>query len=437
MSAAGSSSSRSRSQTRARLTGKPTSRPVGVEPSEETHAHGKRNRAESVTAGICFTLTQEQRELQQLAHEFAERELRPIASEWDDREDFPPDLLAKAARLGLTSYSIPREYGGGDVGAITASLIAEELSWGCAGLAAGFLSTMFPVRPLRRFGTEAQRERYLSWLADESGTVAAIAFTEPHAGSDVNAIRAEARRDGDELVLSGEKVYVTNGGIADVTVVFAKLDGAITAFVLEKGDPGVRPGRKERKLGLRASYTGSLLLDEARIPADRILGEEGQGFLVAMDFFEVSRPQVAASAVGVARAALEYATAYARERQAFGKPVIARQGVSFKLAEIAMEVEAARLLVWRACAAVDAGEDAGLLGSYAKAFAADTAMRATTEAVQVLGGAGVMRDHPVEKWLRDAKVFQIVEGTSEIQRQIVAMYLRHGWTERPRPGKSS
>jgi alkylation response protein AidB-like acyl-CoA dehydrogenase len=387
-------------------------------------------------AGISFRLTAEQRELKRLAHEFAERELRPIAGEWDEREDFPPDLLAKAAGLGLTSYSIPRKYGGGGVGAVTASLIAEELSWGCAGLAGGILSTMFPVRPLRRFGTEAQRRRYLPWLAAENGTVAAIAFTEPHAGSDVNAIRAEARRDGDEVVLSGEKVYVTNGGIADVTVVFAKLDGALTAFLLEKGDRGVEAGRKERKLGLRASYTGSIVLDGARIPVDRILGAEGKGFLVAMDFFEASRPQVAASAVGLARAALEYATAYAREREAFGKPVIAQQGVSFKLAEIAIEVEAARLLVWRACAAVDEDVDAGLLGSYAKAFAADTAMRATTEAVQVLGGAGAMRDHPVEKWFRDAKVFQIVEGTSEIQRQIVATYLRHGWAERPRPEKS-
>ena len=378
------------------------------------------------TGGISFRLTPEQQEAQQLAHEFAERELRPIAAEWDERDDFPRDLLGKAARLGLSSYSIPREYGGGGVDAVTASLIAEELSWGCAGLAAGILSTMFPVRPLRRFGTEAQKERYLPWLADEKGTVAAIAFTEPHTGSDIAAIRAEARHDGDELVLSGEKVYVTNGGVADVTVVFAKLEGSITAFLLEKGDPGVNAGRKERKLGLRASYTGSIVLDDARIPADRILGEQGQGFLVAMDFFEVSRPQVAASAVGVARAALEYATEYAREREAFGKPLIARQGISFKLADAAMEIEAARLLVWRACAAVDADEDAGLLGSYAKAFAADTAMRATTEAVQVLGGAGVMRDHPVEKWLRDAKVFQIVEGTSEIQRHVIAGYLRRG-----------
>lgn len=386
----------------------------------------------TTSAGISFELTGDQRDLQALAHEFAERELRPIAAEWDERDAFPPDLLARAARLGLTSYKIPGEHGGGGVDHVTAALIAEELSWGCAALAATIGATMFPVRPLLAFGTEAQRARYLPMLASEDGCLAAIAFTEPHAGSDLNAIRATARRDGHAYVLDGEKCYVTNGGIADLTVVFAKLDGAITAFLLERGDPGVHAGRKERKVGLRASYTGSVVLEGARIPADRLLGEEGGGFLVAMDFFEVSRPQVAAAAVGVARAALEYAAEYARGREAFGRPLIAKQGVSFKLAEVAMEIEAARLLVWRACSALDAGRDAGLLGSYAKAFAADTAMRATTEAVQVLGGAGIMRDHPVEKWMRDAKVFQIVEGTSEIQRQIVATYLAHGWTERPR-----
>lgn len=373
---------------------------------------------------IAFTPTDEQRELQALAHEFAERELRPVAAEWDEREDFPPELLAQAARLGLTSYAIPVEHGGGGVGHVTAALIAEELAWGCAALAATITATMFPVRPLLRFGTPEQQARYLPRLASEEGTLAAIAFTEAHAGSDVQAMHATARRDGADYVLDGEKVYVTNGGVADVTVVFAKLDGSITAFLLEKDDPGVVAGRKERKLGLRASYTGSIVLDGARIPRDRLLGDEGEGFAVALDFFAASRPQVAASAVGVARAALEYATAYAREREAFGRPILARQGVSFKLAEAAMEVEAARLLVWRACAALDAGEDAGLLGSYAKGYAADAAMRVATEAVQVLGGAGIMRDHPVEKWLRDAKVFQIVEGTSEIQRQIVAGYLR-------------
>ncbi len=372
---------------------------------------------------ISFELTEEQRSLQALAHEFAERELRAIAAECDARNAFPPELLRKAAALGLTSYAVPEEHGGGGASAVTSALIAEELSWGCAGLAAAILATMFPVRPLIRFGSDEQRSRYLPLLASQEGTLAAIAFTESHAGSDLNAMRSSARRDGGNFLLSGEKCYVTNGGIAEVTVVFAKLDGAVTAFLVERGDPGVLLGRKEEKLGLRASYTGSLVLDDARIPADRLLGDEGQGFEIAIDFFRVSRPQVAASAVGVARAAFEYATDYARGREAFGKPLISKQGISFKLAEMGMEIEAARLLTWRACAAVDEGEDAGLLGSYAKAFAADAAMRATTDAVQVLGGAGIMRDHPVEKWLRDAKVFQIVEGTSEIQRLVAARYL--------------
>jgi len=375
-------------------------------------------------AGIAFELSPEQRELRELAHDFAARELRPIAREWDEREDCPPELLGKAAALGLTSHAIPPEYGGGGVSAVTSSLIAEELSWGCAGLSAPIGATMFPVRPLLRSGTEEQKQRWLPRLASEHGCLAAIAFTEPGAGSDVAGIEATARRDGDEYVLNGEKCYVTNGGIAELTVVFAKLERGITAFLVEVGDSGVSAGRKEPKLGLRASYTGSILLDEARLPADRLLGEEGEGFAIALDFFMHSRPQVSASAVGIARAAFEYATGYANERRAFGKPLIAKQGVSFKLADMAMQVEASRLLVWRAAAALDAREDAGLLGSYAKAFAADAAMTVTTDAVQVLGGAGIMRDHPVEKWMRDAKVLQIVEGTSEIQRHVITQYLR-------------
>jgi alkylation response protein AidB-like acyl-CoA dehydrogenase len=375
---------------------------------------------------ISFVLSGEQRELRRAAHEFAERELRPIAAEWDEREEYPPDLLGKAARVGLTAYAIPSAYGGGGADAVASALISEELSWGCAGLASTIQATMFPVRPLLRYGSDEQRAKYLPLLAREEGTLAAIAFTEVHAGSDLSAIRAEARRDGAGYVLSGEKVYVTNGGIAELTLVFAKLDGEITAFLVERGDAGVSAGRKERKVGLRASYTGSILLEDARVPLDRLLGAEGQGFEIALDFFQASRPQVAAGAVGVARAAFEHATEYAREREAFGRPILGRQGVGFKLADMAMQVEAARLLVWRACAALDAGEDAGLLGSYAKAYAADAAMSVTTDAVQVLGGAGIMRDHPVEKWMRDAKVFQIVEGTSEIQRQIVTRYLSHG-----------
>src|SRR5439155_16296264 len=280
----------------------PTLRRTSPVPSSTSAAESSSSPSDARHHGvISFALTSEQRDLQRVAREFAERELRPIAAEWDEREDFPPDLLAKAARVGLTSYAIPAQYGGGDADAVTSALIAEELSWGCAGLAGTIQATMFPVRPLLRFGTDAQRDRYLPLLAREDGTLAAIAFTEPHAGTDLVSIRAEARRDGDAYALSGEKVYVTNGGIADVTVVFAKLDGAISAFLVEREDPGVQAGRKERKLGLRASYTGSLVLDEARIPADRLIGEEGQGFEIALDFFQASRPQVASAAVGVAR----------------------------------------------------------------------------------------------------------------------------------------
>jgi alkylation response protein AidB-like acyl-CoA dehydrogenase len=230
----------------------------------------------SLAAGIGFELSAEQRELRDLAHDFAEKELRPVAREWDEREDCPRELLAKAAALGLTSHAIPAEYGGGGVAAVTSSLIAEELSWGCAGLAAPIGATMFPVRPLLRSGTEGQKQRWLTRLASEEGCLAAIAFTEPGAGSDVSGIQASARRDGGDYVLSGEKCYVTNGGIAELTIVFAKLDGAITAFLVETGDPGVSAGRKEPKLGLRSSYTGSILFDEARLPADRLLGEEGE-----------------------------------------------------------------------------------------------------------------------------------------------------------------
>ena len=379
----------------------------------------------SAAAGISFEPTGEQRALQALAHEFAERELRPIAREWDDKEDCPAELLGKAAALGLTSHAIPAEYGGGGVSAVTSSLIAEELSWGCAGLAAPIGATMFPVRPLLRSGSEEQKQRWLPRLASAEGCLAAIAFTEPGAGSDVMGIQATARRDGRRVRPERREVlrHERRHRRADDRL----REAGRTRSRPSWSRPATRAssaGRKEPKLGLRASYTGSILLDDARLPADRILGDEGEGFAIAMDFFMHSRPQVAASALGIARAAFEYATEYANERRAFGKPLIAKQGVSFKLADMAIQVEAARLLVWRAAAALDAGDDAGLLGSYAKAFAADAAMSITTDAVQVLGGAGIMRDHPVEKWMRDAKVLQIVEGTSEIQRHVIVQYLR-------------
>jgi alkylation response protein AidB-like acyl-CoA dehydrogenase len=379
--------------------------------------------ARVAAAGISFDLTPEQRELRDLAHDFAERELRPIAREWDDREDCPPELLGKAAALGLTSHAIPVEYGGGGVAAVTSSLIAEELSWGCAGLSAPIGATMFPVRPLVRSGTPAQKERWLTRLASEEGCLAAIAFTEPGAGSDVAAIQSTARLDGDEYILNGEKCYVTNGGIAELTVIFAKLEGGITAFLVEAGDPGVSAGRKEPKLGLRASYTGSILLDEARIPADRLLGEEGEGFAIAMDFFMHSRPQVAASALGIARAAFEYATEYANERRAFGKPLISKQGVSFKLADMAVELRAAELLTLDAAWKFDQKTVTDMDMAMAKLKATEVLAFIADEAIQIHGGMGLMDDLPLERIWRDARVERIWEGTSEIQRHIISRSL--------------
>jgi acyl-CoA dehydrogenase len=373
--------------------------------------------------GISFALTDEQRELQRAAREFAARELRPIAAQWDERENYPPDLLGKAASVGLTSYAIPAEHGGGGADSVTSALISEELSWGCAGLAATIQATMFPVRPLLRFGTDAQRTRYLPLLAREEGALAAIAFTEAQAGSDLSATRAEARRDGDAYVLSGEKVYVTNGGIADLTVVFAKLDGELTAFLLEAGDPGVTAGRKERKLGLRASYTGSVVLDGARLPADRLVGREGQGLEIALDFFQASRPQVAAGAVGVARAAFEHATGYAREREAFGRPIIRRQGVGFKLADMASELRAAELMTLHAAWKYDQGTATDADIAMAKLKATEMLAMVADEAIQIHGGMGLMDELPLERIWRDARIERIWDGTSEIQRHIISRSL--------------
>jgi alkylation response protein AidB-like acyl-CoA dehydrogenase len=389
---------------------------------------------------IGFELTDEQAALRDAAHGFAERELRPIAAEWDARDGFPRELVRAAAELGLTCYGLPAEHGGGGLDAVTCAIVGEELAWGDPGLSASFGGAALCGAPIALAGTEEQKARWLPRLCSREGALGAIAFSEPHAGSDVAAIRTRAVRDGDGYRLTGEKAYITNGGIAELYVVFATLDpelgaAGITAFVVEGDAPGLRAGRKEQKIGLRASHTGSVHLDGVRVETDAVLGGEGGGFPLALRFFERSRPQIAASAVGLARAAYEHAGAYAREREAFGKPIARLQGVGFKLAEMGMLVEASRLLTWRACALLDAGEEAGLAGSWAKAFAADAAMRVATDAVQVLGAAGLMRDHPVERWMRDAKVLQIVEGTSEVQREIAARHVAAGVLA-PAPSRS-
>ncbi|MBX3014460.1 MAG: acyl-CoA dehydrogenase family protein [Caldilineaceae bacterium] len=378
---------------------------------------------------IGFQLSEEQAQLCQVARQFATAEIRAAAAAYDEHEETPWPVLKKAAQMGLTTYRYPERYGGGGIESlVTACLITEELSWGCAGIANVLLGCDTVALPLLLTGTAAQKERYLPWLCDTRQTkLCAFALTEAEAGSDVTAIRTTAKREGDSYLLNGQKRYITFGGIADLYLVFAKVETAgITAFLVEKNTPGLTAGKNERKLGMRASATCDVLLENVRVPAENRLGQEGQGFYIAMKTFEYNRPLIASLALGVARAAYEYALAYAKQRVQFNKPIIANQAISFLLADMATEIEAARLLIWKAAWLIDQGQSANAPASMAKAYAADLAMQVTTDAVQILGGNGLMRDYPVEKWMRDAKILQIVEGTSQIQRMIIAQLLAVG-----------
>jgi alkylation response protein AidB-like acyl-CoA dehydrogenase len=376
---------------------------------------------------IDFTLTEEQAHMRQLAHRFAEREIRPIAVEYDETEETPWPVLQEAAQIGLISYQYPEAYGGGGVQSIlTSALIAEELAWGCLGVATAIVGAGLAAVPIMIAGTPEQKERYIPLFCDPNHVrLGSFALTEPEAGSDAAAVRTTAVRDGDHYVLNGQKRFITHGGIADLYAIFATLDPGsghrgMTAFLVEADMPGVSAGKKERKMGMRASHTGDVILEDVRVPVENRLGEEGQGFYIAMKSFEHTRPIVAACAVGVARAAYEYAFQYAGERVQFGKPLMAKQAIRFMLADMAIDIDAARLLTWRAAWMADQGKPCNVQASMAKAFAADMAMRTTTDAVQVLGGYGYMREYPVEKWMRDAKILQIVEGTSQIQRVVIS-----------------
>ena len=382
---------------------------------------------------IGFELTEEQEQMRQLAHRFAEEEIRPVAGEYDESEEMPWPVIEKSAEIGLTSFHYPEKFGGGGVDSLlTTCIVAEELAWGCLGIGMSILTLGLAAIPILLAGDEEQKSRYIPWFCD-SGQVKAGAFalTEPEAGSDVASIRTTAKRDGDEYVLSGQKRFITLGGIADLYVVFASLDPgagheAISAFIVEANTPGLSAGKKEKKMGMRASHTGDVILEEVRVPTKNRLGEEGEGFFIAMRAFGHSRPLVAVAAVGLARAAYEYAMDYAQQRVQFGKPIIAKQAIRFMLADMATEIDAARLLVWRAAWMVDQGKPCNVPASMAKVYAADMAMKVTTDAVQILGGYGYMREYPVEKWMRDAKILQIVEGTSQIQKVIISQMLAMG-----------
>ncbi len=378
-----------------------------------------------------YNLTEEERMVQQLAHEFAEKEIRPNAPYYDEHEEFPWEIVKKASALGLATGIF-----GGGASELSSVIIAEELSWGCAGIALAIGASGLAAAAIQGIGTEEQKAKFLAMSISSDGNVrlGAMGLTEPEAGSDVQAIATTAVRDGDDYVLNGTKRFITNGGIADVHVIFATEDkskgwGGLAAFVVEKGTPGLSEGTVWKKMGIRASHTADVILEDCRVPAMNRLGPEPgskeaqtmPGALGALKMLERTRPIVGAFALGIAKAALEYATAYAKERKQFGKPLIAHEGIAFKLADMAMAYDSARLLVHRAMWM--GSRDEPMLraeGSMAKCYASDAAMRITIEALQICGGYGYMREFPLEKWVRDAKIFQIFEGTNEIQRLVIS-----------------
>jgi acyl-CoA dehydrogenase len=372
-------------------------------------------------------LSDEQREIQRVCREFAAREIRPISLAVDEADtELPREVWAKAAGLGLTSFMLPEEYGGaGMTDCVTGCIVQEELSHGCSGIGNLITSNGFFAEPVLALGSEAQKERWLSPLAGEDPPFTALAITEPQSGSDAASIRTRARRVEGGYVLSGQKAWISNGGVSRYYVIFATVEPGsghrgITAFLVCDDDEGLRCGPPLRKMGQRAIPNCELFLDDVFVPEDRRLGEEGQGFSGLMHTFDRSRVTLAASATGLARAALEYAVDYAKEREQFGKPIGQHQAVGFRLADMALRVDASRLLTWRAAQLVDRGERVTKEAAMAKLHASETAMWCTWAAVQTLGGWGYSREYPVEKWMRDAKLEEIEEGTSDIQRLVIS-----------------
>ena len=379
---------------------------------------------EQATGGISFALSDEQKALRELAREFAEKEIRPKAAEYDEHSTHPADLIAKAHEIGLMNVHLPEAYGGPALPGFAGMLIGEELSWGCAGIAVSIVANTLGSAPVVLAGTDEQKQQWLPRLAEEP-ILCSFGLSEPDAGSDVARIKTTAERRGDEYVLSGSKTFITNAGHAAWTVVFAKTDPSkghrgLSAFIVPMDAPGVTVEKHLDKMGQRATDTSAFSLQDVVVPVANRLGEEGDGFKVAMRTLDATRPGTAAGAVGVAQAAYDLAVDYAKERVTFGVPIAMHQGVNFLIADMATDIEAARLLTWQAAWSLDQGKRATLHSSFAKRFAADTAMKVTTDAVQVLGGYGYIKEYPAEKLMRDAKLFQIYEGTSQIQRLVIA-----------------
>ncbi|MGB6340082.1 MAG: acyl-CoA dehydrogenase family protein [Candidatus Aminicenantaceae bacterium] len=373
---------------------------------------------------IDFSLTEEQKALQEMAREFALKEMRPNAAKYDKGDEFSEDVMQKAFEVGFLNCTIPTEYGGGGLSDIDTVIISEELAAGCAGMYTTMMVNALAYTPIILFGTDEQKKKYLTPQTKKM-SFASFCLTEREAGSDAGALKTKAIKVGDEYIINGSKCFISNGGIASLYVVFALTDpskGArgMSAFIVPRETPGITIGKEEDKMGHRASNTVELHFEDVKVPAENLLAKEGMGFIIAMNTLDRTRAPVGAAGVGVARTALEYAIEYAKTRRQFGKPIALFQNNAFKIAQMAMEINAARHLIWHAAWLLDEGKPCGKESAMAKTFGSDVAMRVTNEALQILGGYGYMRDYPMEKLMRDAKLLQIYEGTNEIQRLVIS-----------------
>ena len=375
-----------------------------------------------------YLLTEEQQMIRDLCHQIAEEKIKPVAAEYDESAEFPYGLVKVFADSDIFGVYIPEEYGGMGGGVFEMSIAAEELSWGCGGIALAFAATGPGTFPILLFGNEDQKAKFLPDLA-AGKKLAAFCITEAEAGSDAGSIKTSAVKEDDHYVLNGTKQWITNGGEAEIYTVIAMTDkskGArgASAFIVEKGTPGLSFGKKENKLGIRASATREVIFQDCKVPKENLLGREGLGFIVAMKTFDHSRPGVAAQALGIAQRALDESVKYAHERKQFGASISSFQGIQFMLADMAIQIEAARALVYSAARMIDSGaKDVAKVSAICKTHASDTAMKVTTDAVQIFGGYGYMKEYPVEKLMRDAKITQIYEGTNQIQRSVIASAL--------------
>jgi acyl-CoA dehydrogenase len=373
---------------------------------------------------VDFTLTDEQKDMREMAHDFAEKEIRPVAWEYDKEGTWPQEIIEKAFEVGLMNTHFPEEYGGPGLDYLTGAVIEEELGWGCSGIATSLTCNGLATAPILLGGSEEIKKKYFGMLTEEP-KLASFCLTEPDAGSDVSGMRTTAVKKGNQYVLNGTKCFITNGGHASYYTVYAKTDKeaghrGISAFVVDRDLDGVTVDKKEDKLGQRASETATISFNDVAIPAENLLAEENKGFKLAMMTLDRTRPGVAARAVGIARAAFEFARDYSKERVQFGVPIAMHQAIQFMIADMATKIEASRLLTWQGAALLDQGKRNTLESSHAKRFAADTAMEVTVDAVQVFGGYGFIKEYPVEKLMRDAKIMQLYEGTSQIQRLVIA-----------------